>query len=100
MMCLVLRFKACTVCKTVGAWTSTLFSAQSEKCQLKAKHVGYAIFPASLATSPPLPLALSPSTTMTYLSNNMSAVKMTGLSKYRGRVSRVEATAAYLRVTV
>lgn len=47
MMCLVLRFKACTVCKTVGAWTSTLFSAQTEKCQLKVKHVGYVILPLS-----------------------------------------------------
>lgn len=48
MMCLVLRFKACTVCKTVGAQTSTLFWAQTEKCQLKVKHVGYVIHPPSL----------------------------------------------------
>lgn len=45
MMCLFLRFKACTVCKTVGVRTSTLFSAQTEKCQLKIKHVGYVILP-------------------------------------------------------
>lgn len=45
MMCLVFRFKACTVCKTVGVWTSTLFSAQIKKCQLKVKHIGFAISP-------------------------------------------------------
>lgn len=43
MMCLALRFKACTVCKTVGARTTTLFWAQTKKCQLKVKHVGYVI---------------------------------------------------------
>lgn len=37
---------------------------------------------------------------MTYLSNNMSAVKMTGLSKYRGEVRRVEAATAHLHVIV
>lgn len=99
MMFLVLRFKACTVCKTVGAWTSALLRTQTERCQLKVKHIGCVILslsPISSSTS----LSLSLSTTMTYFSNNMSAVKMTELSKYLGEVSRVGATTAYIHVTV
>lgn len=62
MMCLLLRFKACTVCKTVGVRTSTLFSAQTEKCQPKVKHVGYVILPyISPHTPPPSLPPLAPS---------------------------------------
>lgn len=59
MMCLVLRFKACTVCKTVGARTSTLFRAQTEKCQLKVKRVGYVILSPSPSASSSLRLSIS-----------------------------------------
>lgn len=81
MMCLVFRFKACTVCKTVGAWTSTLFSAQIKKCQLKVKTRWVCDFFLSLFFFLHPSFSVSPSTTMTYLSNDMSAVKMTGSSK-------------------
>lgn len=38
----------------------------------------------------------SPSTTMTYLSNNMSAIKETALSKYCGEVSTVTTDFFYI----
>lgn len=59
MMCLVFRFKACTVCKTVGAWTPTLFSAQIKKCQLKVEARWVCDFSLCLSFSLSSPFLLS-----------------------------------------